>query len=118
MNYLKVILFMLLGLLAVVIIVQNNDAMSKDVTFRLNTVFFGVKTTSPISIYIIVFFSFLLGVVLTGLYGILDRFRIRRKIRVLNKELQEKDRELNSLRNLPITSDDVATIKTESALEE
>jgi uncharacterized integral membrane protein len=118
MNYLKAILYILLGLAAVVIIVQNHDAMSTPVTFSLNTVFFGKKTTSPISIYIIVFFTFLLGVVVTGLYGIVDRFRLRRKIGVLSKELQEKDRELNSLRNLPITSDDVGTIQTESAQKE
>jgi putative membrane protein len=118
MNHLKVILFMFLGLLAVVIIVQNHNAMSTAVTFRVNTVFFGEKTTSPVSIYIIVFFTFLLGVVLTGLYGVVDRFRIKKKIRVLTRELQEKDRELNSLRNLPITSDDVGTIKTESAQKE
>jgi putative membrane protein len=118
MNPLKAIFFILLGLVAVVIIVQNHEAMSTAVRFRLNTVFFGEKTTSLISLYTIVFFTFLLGVVLTGLYGIVDRFRLRRKIRVLTRELQEKDRELNSLRNLPITSDDVGTIKTESAERE
>jgi biopolymer transport protein ExbB/TolQ len=90
----------------------------KVILFMVNTVFFGEKTTSPVSIYIIVFFTFLLGVVLTGLYGVVDRFRIKKKIRVLTRELQEKDRELNSLRNLPITSDDVGTIKTESAQKE
>jgi hypothetical protein len=118
MNHLKAVLFILLGLVAVVVIVQNHDAMSTAVRFRLNTVFFGEKATSLISLYTIVFFTFLLGVILTGLYGIVDRLRLMRKIRVLSKELQEKDRELNSLRNLPITSDDVGTIQTESAQKE
>jgi putative membrane protein len=118
MNHLKVILYMLLGVLAVVVIVQNHEAMSTAVRFRINPVFFAEKTSPPISLYTIVFFTFLLGVVLTGLYGIVDRFRVRKKIRALTKELEEKDRELNSLRNLAITSDDVGTEKTESAQKE
>jgi hypothetical protein len=38
----------------------------------------------------------------------IERFRLKRQIKTLTKELQIKDQELNSLRNLPITSDDVS----------
>jgi len=118
MKHVKLILYILVGLVVVVIVVQNHSAMSTAVTFRINTLFFGEKTTSLVSLYAIVFITFILGVVLTGIYGIVERFRLKKRIKVLAKELQEKESELNSLRNLPITSDDVGTIKTESVEKE
>ncbi len=111
MTHLKVILLILLGVAVIIVIVQNHEAMSTTVKFRVNTIVFGEKATPDISIYEVVLSSFLLGVIVTGLYGIMDRFRVRRRIRELTRELQDKDRELNSLRNLPITTDITETTK-------
>jgi uncharacterized membrane protein YciS (DUF1049 family) len=118
MKHVKLILYILVGLVVVAIVVQNHAAMSTAVKFRINTLFFGEKTTSLLSLYTIVFVTFILGVILTGLYGIVEQFRLKKRIRVLTKELREKENELNSLRNLPITSDDVGTMKTESVEKE
>jgi hypothetical protein len=38
-----------------------------------------------------------------------ERFRLKRQIRNMNKQLKEKDKELNSLRNLPVTSEELST---------
>ena len=105
MRQLKIILLILLGVVVIVVIVQNHEAMSTTVKFRLNTMFFGEKSTSDVSIYEVVLLSFLLGVVVTGVYSMVERFHLKRRMRALTKELELKDRELNSLRNLPITSD-------------
>ncbi len=105
MRHLKIILLVLVGVAAIVVIVQNHDAMSTTVKFRLNTMFFGERATPDVSVYEVVLFSFLLGVVITGIYGMVERFHLKRRIRALTKELEDKDGELNSLRNLPITSD-------------
>jgi uncharacterized integral membrane protein len=105
MRHLKIILLILLGLAVIIVIVQNHEAMSTTVTFRLNTMFFGEKASPNVSIYEVVLLSFLLGVVVTGIYGMVERFHLKRKMKALTRELEDKDRELNSLRNLPITSD-------------
>jgi hypothetical protein len=44
-------------------------------------------------------------VFVTGVSTIVERFHLKRRMKALTKELEVKDRELNSLRNLPITSD-------------
>jgi hypothetical protein len=105
MRHVKIILLILLGVAVIVVIVQNHEAMSTTVKFRLNTMFFGEKATSDVSIYEVVLLSFLLGVFVTGVSTIAERFHLKRRMRTLTKELEVKDRELNSLRNLPITSD-------------
>jgi len=105
MKHLKIILLILLGVVVIVIIVQNHEAMSTTVKFRLNTMFFGEKATPDVSVYEVVLLSFLLGVIVTGIYGMVERYHLKRSIKMLAKELEDKDRELNSLRNLPITGD-------------
>jgi ATP adenylyltransferase len=62
--------------------------------------------------------AFLFGVLVTGFYGIIERFRLKREIKTLVSTSQEKDKELNSLRNLPITSDDVSPSQTDDTEEE
>ena len=49
--------------------------------------------------------SFLLGILVAGFYGIFERFKLKKQIKGLVNSSKEKDKELNSLRNLPITSD-------------
>jgi len=56
--------------------------------------------------------AFLFGVIVAGLYGFIERFRLKKEIKVLAHASREKDKELNSLRNLPITSDDVGSDPT------
>jgi uncharacterized integral membrane protein len=105
MRHLKIILLILLGVIVIIVIVQNHEAMSTTVKFRLNTMFFGEKASPDVSIYEVVLLSFLLGVVVTGIYGMVERFHLKRRMKALTRELEDKDRELNSLRTLPITSD-------------
>ena len=67
------------------------------------------------SVYYIVTISFLFGVILLGLYGIIERFRLMKALKLLRATSQEKDQELNSLRNLPITSEDISQDDTDDA---
>ena len=59
--------------------------------------------------------GFLLGVLLIGLYGITERFRLKKKIKVLTRTLEEREKEVNNLRNLPITSDHVPPSRPDAA---
>jgi lipopolysaccharide assembly protein A len=107
MKHLKFMLAIVLMLVVVILIVQNHDAMSTKVVFRVSLFSFH-RETSMMSLYYIVAIAFLFGVVIMGLYGIIERFRLMKMIKLLKTTSQAKDQELNSLRNLPITSDDIS----------
>jgi hypothetical protein len=105
MTHLKAIVIILIGLVIIILVVQNNAAFSTTVKFRVNPYFVQEKVSSDITLYEIVIVSYLLGVLSIGLYGIAERFRLKKKIRILTRTLEEREKEVNSLRNLPITSD-------------
>ena len=114
MTHLKAMAMILIGLVVVILVIQNNDAMNTTIQLRVNPVFFAERSTGKISLYQVVLVAFLLGVISTGIYGTVERFQLKRKIKVLTRELEDKDKELNSLRNLPITADAVSPAQTNS----
>ena len=117
MKHVKFLIAIIFMLLVVIVIVQNHQAMSAKVGFKLNLLFIDY-TSSATSLYFIVAIAFLFGVLVTGFYGIIERFRLKREIRALVSASREKDKELNSLRNLPIISDEVSPGQTDSTEEE
>jgi ATP adenylyltransferase len=113
MTHLKIIVVALVSLLVIVMAVQNDAAMSQKIQLKLDLFVFDKISTSEVSVYQVAIIAFLLGLILTGFYAIVERFRLKKKIKLLSAELQDKDQELNSLRNLPITSEDVRSGQTE-----
>ena len=107
MKHVKFMLAIVLMLLVVILIVQNHEAMSTKVSFRISFFSYNLQS-SMMSVYYIVTISFLFGVIVAGTYGIIERFRLMKELRLLRTVSQEKERELNSLRNLPITSEDIS----------
>jgi hypothetical protein len=108
MKHLKFILAILIMLAVVIVVVQNHGIFSKKVLFKLDLFSIHYKS-ADISMYYIVAISFLFGILIAGLYGMIERFRLKREIKALKNISKEKDTELNSLRNLPITSDNVGS---------
>ena len=117
MKYLKFMLAVFLMLLIIIIAVQNHEAMSTNIVFKVN-IFSLELQSSMVSLYYIVPTAFLFGVVITGLYGMIERFQLKKQIKVLVSTAQEKDEELNSLRNLPITADDVPMAQVKEPVAE
>jgi len=115
MTHLKAIVFILIGLAVIVLVVQNNAALSTTVKFRMNPYFFQERMTSDITLYEIVIVTYLVGVLSIGLYGITERFRLKKRIKVLTRTLEEREKEVNNLRNLPITSDQVPPSRPDAA---
>ena len=108
MTHLKAILLILVGLIIIILAIQNNETMSGTIQLRVNPVLFAEWRSGNISLYQLVLVIFLLGMLSTGIYGMVERFRLKRKIKMLTRELQDKDKELNSLRNLPLTYESVS----------
>lgn len=115
MAHLKAIVFILIGLAVIILVVQNNAALSTTVQFRMNPYFFQERMTSEITLYEVVILTYLIGVLSVGLYGIAERFRLKKRIKVLTRTLEEREKEVNNLRNLPITSDPVPPSRPDAA---
>ena len=103
MKHLKVIVVILFLLVIVVLAVQNYAALSTPISFKAHLVFFEHETTG-MPVFLIAIITFLIGVVAVWIYGIGERLSMKREIRALTKEVREKEKELNSLRNLPVTT--------------
>jgi len=115
MAHLKAIVFIFIGLAVIILVVQNNAALSTTVQFRMNPYFFQERMTSEITLYEVVIVTYLIGVLSIGLYGIAERFRLKKRIKVLTRTLEEREKEVNDLRNLPITSDPVPPSRPDAA---
>lgn len=108
MSHLKIIVGILIGLFVLIVAVQNNDTLNRTVSLRMNPVIATEMRSGEVSLYQLILVSFLVGVLGTGIHGMIERFRLKRQIRNLTRELQDKDKELSSLRNLPLTYDSVS----------
>jgi putative membrane protein len=115
MKHLKVVIVVLISLVVIIVVVQNHQAMSTTVQFRLNPMFFSEMRTGNVTLYQVAIITFLAGILITGISGMIERFRLKKQIKTLTKELQIKDQELNSLRNLPITADEVGAPEMDRA---
>ncbi len=108
MKHIKSIIVILFLLVVVVVAVQNYQAFTTPITFKVNLLFFEAQT-SGLPVFLVAVISFLIGVFCIWLYGISERLDYKRQIRMLKKDVADKEQELNSLRNLPVTSGDVGT---------
>lgn len=106
MKHVKAIISIVLMLLAVVLIVENLAQLSQKLTLRVDLYFWDWKT-EPMAFYFVIIIAFFLGVLIAGFYGMFERFKLKREIRALSRERKEKDKELNSLRNLPIVENKI-----------
>jgi len=96
--------FVMFGVIALVI--QNDTAFATKVIFRVNLLFARYES-SEITVYIISAIALILGFIIAWAYFMLERFQLKRQINGLRNESREKDKELNSLRNLPIVSENI-----------
>lgn len=100
-SIIKGIIGILLILLATILIVQNYEQLSKQLILRVDLKLWAWKTP-PMGVYLAMIIVFLLGVFIAGFLGMIERFKLKKRIRLLTRENREKEKELNSLRNLPI----------------
>ena len=118
MFYLKILVGLLFMVFAVLFLVQNNATMMTAVHFKLDIPnVFNLQSTD-ITLYIIIPLSFLLGALIMWLLCVREHFRLKAKIKSLMTSTKEKEKELNSFRNLPLTSDDVSTTHSAANINE
>jgi len=104
MKHVKAIIVILFLLVVVIVAVQNYQALTTAIRFKVDLRFFKAETPN-LPIFLIAIITFLIGVLCIWVYGISERLDYRRQIKMLMKDVRDKEQELNSLRNLPVTSE-------------
>ena len=99
MKLLKNIFTALIFLLAITFSLKNNENVSLYYYFQIGPV--------DLPLYLLVFISVFFGMLMGGVDSLVQRTKSSLAIRRLRKELENKEGELTSLRNLPITEPDV-----------
>ena len=101
MKHIKAMVSILIMLLVIILIVENLEQLSKTLMLRIDFLFWSHETP-PMAFYLVMIMVFLLGVFITGFFGIFERFKLKKEIRVLSREKVAKDREMDSLKNVPV----------------
>ena len=107
MIYLKAIVIAGCVALAIIFMVQNMNELSEPLQIRLNLMFIHFEST-PFATYLVILLSFFAGLFAASLLGLAERFKMRRMVKASRKEAETLSRELDSLRNLPITSESMS----------
>lgn len=118
MFYLKILVGLLLMVFAVLFLVQNNDTMMTAVHFKLNIPNVINLQSTDITLYIIIPIFFLLGALIMWVLCVREHLRLKATIKSLMTSTKEKEKELNSFRNLPLTADDVSSTHSAASINE
>ena len=111
MKHIKAIILIFIILLVFIVAVQNYSELTSPIKFGVDLIFFEYETSAmPLAFVAII--TFIIGIVFMGVYRITETFRLRGQIKSLIKEAKERDEELNSLRNLPVTTEDMVSEQT------
>jgi putative membrane protein len=107
MGYLKAFIISAVVALAIIFMVQNIEPLSQPLAIRLDLIFVKFES-SPYAIYLVILLAFFVGLLAASLLGLAERFRMRAEIKARRKEIEALNRELSSLRNLPLTGKPLA----------
>lgn len=101
MRYIKAILLALLFVVCMLFFVQNNSPLSTSVQleFNLITVHF---VSLPLPLYLFVLAAFLLGVVFTLGFLLVERIRLGLELKALRRQHAALEDEALALRTLPL----------------
>lgn len=109
MQILKMILFILLVVLIVTFILQNQWIVQQEFSIR-----YFLYETAPISLYLIMLIDFFLGVFLCACCYIIKNTKLKKIINKHKKKIEQMEKELVSLRNLPITENQEKELSLQS----
>lgn len=113
MRYVKVIFLILLFFFSMLFFIQNTELITTTISLKLN-ILGKIFETNPIPIYLIALVAFVLGAILTLIYLIADKLKLNKQIRDYRQKITELEKELNSLRNLPLDNDADYTASNEN----
>ncbi len=93
MRFVKIIISTIIVLLGIVFIIENLEMLKQAVRLKLDLYFFTLQTPD-IHLWVIILFTFFLGVFTTSLYGLYELLKSRQTIRQLRHNMEILAREL------------------------
>ncbi len=104
MKHIKAILIILFMLLVIIVIAENIQNLKIPVLFSVDLWLFQYQTPNiPLGFVAVV--TFLIGVLSMGLLGIVERFRLKKQVKILQTEITKRDKELHSLKTMAVTTE-------------
>jgi uncharacterized integral membrane protein len=104
MRIIKSVASLLLVAVLLIFVMQNSAALVAPVTLQMD-LWVRDFSPGPIPVYGVLLFSFAGGLLLGGFWALGQRIRVRRQLREMQRLVTEKEKELTSLRNLPMLED-------------
>ncbi len=100
MKVVYIVIVMLIMLFVITFALQNQT----DVVIQYYDLFPRVAVAA----YMLIFLSFLVGVIFTGFLGVIERFQLNRTITRLNKQIRELRREIRAGEAPPVIEEGMA----------
>jgi uncharacterized integral membrane protein len=104
MKFVSVVVLMLLVFFAITFSLQN----ALPVTLKYYEWF-----NFQLPAYLLIFSCFFIGMIIAGLFGLIERFKLRRQLSRLKKEIKNMEAEIYDIRKLQIQNSGGPAIKTE-----
>ncbi len=116
MRFIRVFLAICIFFLAVIFVVQNSEFLGQTTQFKLDLfVFDNVQKSIPLPLYFILLAAFLLGGLAAIFFLICDRLRLGLSLGKARRRIKHLERELNSLRTLPLSTGNNSVLAEESS---
>ena len=114
MRYVKVLAVVILFFLCMIFFVQNTGVLSTEL--KLSFQVFGVHwVSSPIPVYLYILLAFVIGVVVSMAYFLLEKLRQRRVIKKKQQQINNLEKELSTLRTIPLENQDSSETMSQSS---
>ncbi len=114
MRYVKVLAVVIIFFLCMIFFVQNTGVLSTELklTFQL----FGANwVSSPAPVYLYILLAFVIGVLVSMAYFLLEKLRQKREIRKKQQQINNLEKELSTLRNIPLDSQETSETLSHSS---
>lgn len=103
MRYIKIVLLVLIFFFFAIFIIQNNELLGQNISFRLDLFVIPPLESIPLPLYFVVLITLLLGALVCVLFLAGDRIKMSFVLRRANKRINLLEHEVASLRALPLT---------------
>ncbi len=102
MRFVKVILIVIFFFVSMLFFVQNKEVLTQAFVLSLDVPGLPTLHSVPVALYVLVLCAFLAGGLLCTAWFFLDKIRQNRQMREYQNRLVGLERELNTLRTMPL----------------
>jgi uncharacterized integral membrane protein len=117
MRYLKLFAFIIFFVLAMIFFVQNTGPLSSTLELKFELLQWS-WLSKPLPFYVVVLIAFAVGAILSLLYFLVEKMRLSGEVKKYKNKVRSLEKELNSLRNMPLEESNYSTESASTAVSE